>query len=157
MDTSGRALVDFWAWAVKERGLNANTATGLRAACSKVVAAIDGWDQDVRALDVESALARFVERCGEGYTPGSLETYQRRFRQALRSFLEWAEDPEGWMPAHRKSRAAAGGDELTTYQFPLRGDVMVTLSLPRDVTSAEMNRLLAWARTLAIDFSGDAE
>jgi hypothetical protein len=181
MDTTGNALVDHWNWAVSKGLMNRNTGNSLRAACAKVLPVMEGWEElDVRELDVEDVLKRFVNLRSQEYKPDSLEAYKRRFRQAVTSFLEYADDPAAWKPAQREPRqpknggngtqskgaqhkqaevGARGelkGSNLHEYDFPLREDVMAKLVVPRDVTNTEMKRLIAWARTLAIDFDNGA-
>ena len=41
---------------------------------------------------------------------------------------------------------------LQVYLYPIRPDVLARLVIPRDATAAEINRLVAWARTLATDY-----
>ena len=41
---------------------------------------------------------------------------------------------------------------LQMYLYPIRPDVLARLVIPRDATAAEINRLVAWARTLATDY-----
>ena len=43
-------------------------------------------------------------------------------------------------------------DALQEYPYPIRSDLMARLIVPRDVTTVEINRLIAWARTLATDY-----
>ena len=43
-------------------------------------------------------------------------------------------------------------DSLQEYLYPLRPDALARLSIPRDANTAEINRLVAWARTLATDY-----
>lgn len=182
MDTTGKALVEHWNWAVSKGLMNRNTGGALRAACAKVLPAMEDWETlDVRELDVEAALTRFVNLHSQKYKPDSLEAYKRRFRQAVSSFLEYADDPAAWKPAQREpaqrkngaatttqskaaeprqaketARGELKGSNLHEYDFPLREDVMAKLVVPRDVTNAEMKRLMAWARTLAVDFDSEA-
>lgn len=183
MDTTGKALLDHWNWAVKKGLMNRNTGGALRSACAKVLPVMDDWeDLDVRELVVEDALQRFVHLHSKDFKPASLEAYKKRFRQAVNSFLEYADDPAGWQPntrsragtARRKTEARPAatkarsevkasaepviesgslkGSNLHVFEYPLRDGVMARLTIPRDVTNAEMKKLVAWARTLAIDF-----
>ena len=44
------------------------------------------------------------------------------------------------------------GIALQEYVFPIRQDCLAKLVVPRDVKTDEINRLVAWARTLAVDY-----
>ena len=41
---------------------------------------------------------------------------------------------------------------LQEYSYPFRPDTLAKLLIPRDSTTAEINRLVAWARTFAVDY-----
>lgn len=47
---------------------------------------------------------------------------------------------------------AASVNELQEYLYPIRADVLARLSIPRDANTTELNRLVAWVRTLATDY-----
>lgn len=178
MDTTGKALLEHWTWAVEKGLMNRNTGISLRSACAKVLPVLESWEElDVRSLDVEKALTRFVNIHNKDFKPDSLEAYKRRFRQAVGSFLEYADDPGAWQPAKRARRSSKKsaptssaeqksaevpgvrttsgelkGTNLHEFEYPIREGVMARLTIPKDVSSAEMKRLAAWARTLAVDF-----
>jgi hypothetical protein len=61
METNAKSLVDHWTWAANKGVMNPNTAAGLRAACTQILAVVgEGWeDTDVATLDVENLLIRF--------------------------------------------------------------------------------------------------
>jgi hypothetical protein len=103
--------------------------------------------------------------------------YGRRFRQALDLFLSYNRDPSSWRfkgqgETARKTRVSAGqttlkpepllvrtafrpleesGPNLIDYPFPLRPDVIVHLQLPVDLKFGEVDRLVAFMRTLTTD------
>jgi len=182
LDTSGRALVEHWKWAEEKGLMNANTARSLSAACKKVMGVLDGWEKlDVRAVNADDVLQRFQNKRSKEFTPSSLEAYKRRFAQAVKMFLEYADDPSSWKgPQRDRSRrkvkvqsAALGsssvaddrtqqvmpmsGSALVEYPFPLREDRFAYLRLPIDLKLADVRRLTAYLRTLAIDGEGEAE
>jgi hypothetical protein len=184
IDTSGRALVAFWKWAADKGRMKANTAGALRAACTQVLGVLDNWETlDVRGIDVEDATRRFINKRNTGFTPESLEAYKRRFAQAVKLFLEYADDPSGWKfnsressPTKRERKGNGGAATGTTapaptadraatatavmsglveYPFPLREGRPVYLRLPMDLKIAEVKRLTAYLNTLAVD-AGEA-
>src|SRR5437588_9672429 len=86
-DGSGRALVEHWSWAAKRGLMNPNTASALRAASSQVLGVLDDWQTvEVRSIDVDDLLTRFVNLRKKDFKPESLETYKHRFRQALNMY-----------------------------------------------------------------------
>lgn len=135
METTGKALVDFWKW-VGDKGLvNANTATGVKAASTQVLGVLDNWESlDVKALDPEDVFKRFMNKRGREFTPASLATYRRRFNFGLTDFLSYAAAPDTWKPnmqdrpARKEKRgvpaeasAATGSDavDLTSEPAPI--------------------------------------
>jgi len=174
METTGKKLVEHWNWAAEKGLMNKNTALGLRAACSQVLGVLDDWESvDIEALKVEDTLTRFQNLSKNKFKPAVLETYKRRFRQAVASFLSYHADPGGWKPkmldrpvrgersesAERSIQAKArpAQHEITQsgfveYPFPLRDGFTARLTLPRDLTSAEVKRMTAFMWTLAVDF-----
>jgi len=54
---------------------------------------------------------------------------------------------------HRGEKAVREQHEdMVEYAYPFRPDFMARLAIPRDATTDEINRLVAWARTLAVDY-----
>lgn len=170
---SGAALVNHWDWAAKKGLMNPNTARSLRAASSQVLGVLeDGDSVDVRGLDVEDTLNRFVNLRKKDFVPQSLEAYKQRFRNAVSLYLSYLDDPAGWRPALRERSAPSekkrlakegtarsepeemAGDRggvMITYPFPLRTGQVARLTLPPDLTMAEVRRLTAYMSLLAID------
>jgi hypothetical protein len=179
METSGKGLVDHWLWAVRKGLMNQNTANALRAACSQVLAVVDDWEtEDLSGLDVEGTLKRFENLRKKDFKPQTLETYKRRFRQALQSFLSYHDDPGNWKPPSQERRsewplrngagrqspderekASVRGREvsgLVEYPYPLRAGVIARLTLPPDLNTREVRRLTKFMESLVIDFGQEA-
>ncbi len=177
MEATGKAFVDHWKWASDKGIMNKNTAGGMRSACTKVLSVLDDWESvDVRGLDVENTLAKFQNLKKKDFRPAVLETYKRRFRQAVSSYLAYLEDPAGWKPRmlDRSSSMGRGngGDSpvgpgrvtkheipqagLVEYPFPLREGQIARLFLPRDLKTSEVKRLSAFMSTLVVDFDPTA-
>lgn len=178
-DTSGKAFVEHWNRAAERGDMNPNTAGALRAASAQVLSALENWESvDIRRIDVEDAFRRFQNKRAKDFKAETLETYRRRFSQAVRLFLQWAEDPKSWKPPMRDratrsrssneaepaalpsaKRSAADTTEpppprigLMDYPFPLPGNRIALLRLPGDLKLAEVQRLNAFLTTLAVDF-----
>jgi|SRR5580700_1593450 hypothetical protein len=182
METKGKALIEHWSWAAEKGVMNKNTAAGLRAACVQVLGVLDDPDQsDVANIDIEGLLTRFQNLRKQRFKPQVLEAYKRRFRNAVRSYKEYLENPGAWKPANqdrsggpdRRSRASnasgtqavssgAGHSHTATslagseeYPFPLRPGVMARLVLPVDLTRDEARRIKAFVDMLVVVSSSD--
>jgi hypothetical protein len=177
VDTSGKALVDFWRRAGEKGDVNPNTASSYRSACLQALSVLDDWQSiDVRTLDPEAVMRRFVNKNSAKFKQVSLQAYARRWPIALKSFLEFADNPTTWKaPASDKpptprepslkepeqevsfaasfSRAMAAPTAagLVEYPFPLREGRLAYLRLPVDLRPAEVKRLTAFMNTLAMD------
>ena len=178
-DTSARALVDHWGWAAQKGLMNRKTAEAYAGACRGVLRVQDGWENlDVETLDIDDFLRRFKQLRSMDFSPNSLRDYETRFRRAIGSFRKYLDDPAGWRFPSRVSsshgsarmrRTSDSGESaivrqatdvsdktpaghVQEYFYPFRPDVLATLVIPRDATTAELNRLVAWARTLAVDY-----
>lgn len=181
-DTSGKSLTEHWTWAAEKGLMNQNTAIGLRAAVTKVLSVEENPDEvDIKTINVDDILRRFENLKKKEFTPGSLETYKSRFRQAIKSYLAYLDDPGAWRPAVRerqsppdrngtprgksKEHSNGSGPELPQqpqpaqpqkgrvidYPFPLREDVIAHLWLPMDLKPSEAKRLTAFMSTLLAD------
>ena len=173
METSGKSLVDHWSWATEKGLMNQNTAGALRAACSQVLGVLEDWEsQDVRTLDLDATLKRFENVRKKDFKPQTLETYKRRFKQAVTSFLSYHDNPGSWKPSSqersekpernggpkRGTGEGQGGTPeeeqagaLVEYPYPLRSDLIVRLRLPRDLTRVDVKRLTKFMDSLAVD------
>lgn len=174
IDTTGRALVDHWNWAADKGLMKSASASALRAACTQVLGIDENWETvDVRTIDVEDYFNRFVNKRNKDFKPDSLEAYKRRFSQAVKSFLDYTNDPSSWKPKQKdpaKPKKTNGNAEnieveddveetprqrvpagAVDYPFPLGKGRMATLRLPTDLRAAEAKRLAAFVSTLAFD------
>lgn len=173
-DKTGRSLVEFLNWVAEKGLLKRNTAQALRVASEKVLDVDDDWESsDVSEIDVDALLRRFENLRAADYTPGSLSTYQSRFRRALAMYLDYVAKPAGWSPdiQRRKSKTETGTDEtrsgvspgserarsesrpadhLVEYPFPVRPGCLGRLALPPDLTTAEARRVAAFVTSLAL-------
>ena len=83
-----------------------STARAIRAAVSQILKIDDNWESvDVTRIDVDSLIARF--RNLSKLAPGSLATYESRFRSGLESYLSYLNNPasmRGRYPLHPHQR-----------------------------------------------------
>jgi hypothetical protein len=175
MDTTGKALIDPWGWATKHGLMNANTAGSLRAACAKVLSIFENLETvDVRTLDVDETLRRFKNLRGKDLKPDSIAAYDQRFRFAVKSFLDYVDDPAAWKPNTRaperngRSKAkesgaqpGANGSAVSpttpasgggiSYPFPLLDGFVAQLVLPKDLKTADIKRMATFMSTLVVE------
>jgi hypothetical protein len=183
-DTSGKAFMDHWTWAADKGLMNTNTAGGMRAAVTKVLSIEENPEQvDITKLDVDGILRRFENLKKKDFTPGSLETYKSRFRQAIKSYRDYIDSPSGWhwvarerpagessgngakpkrrtalvpaasVPDNAEQQPTAPRGKTIDFAFPLREGVMAHLWLPADLKQTEVKRLHAFMSTLVVDDS----
>ena len=179
-DFSKKALLKFLDTVVEKGLMNANTAGGLRAACTKILDDVED-DNDVRVIDVATAVIRYNNRNPGVLAPNSLAEYQRRVTRAIMEFVRYTENPAGYKPLSRtirgkKTEARAEKKEqiihdqhaqpTPTHQgspiqsataglalnFPLRGDFLAQVVIPRDLNAEEAKRMCAFLMTLAMDY-----
>lgn len=174
-DTSAGALVRHWAWAASEGRINPATAAALATACRKVLEVQDDWKElPVPSLDVDKSASLFRASRSGDLKPNSLHDYEQKFRRAVSAFLHYLKDPTKWeypsrQPMQRQLSTSNGdakgqagrsdaddsdshGHRAQEYRYPFRPDFMAKLVIPRDATVAEITRLVAWAKTLAVDY-----
>src|SRR2546425_702197 len=108
MNTTGKQLVEHWNWAAEKGAMNQHTAHALRAACTNVLGALENWEEiDISGINVDDLVRRFKNKRARDFSPSSLDAYERRFRNAVASFLAYAKDPGGWKPVTRSTRVRA--------------------------------------------------
>jgi hypothetical protein len=135
---------------------------------------MENWEEaDVSNLDVEELLARFQNLRKQKFKPQVLETYKRRFRNAVRSYLEYLHSPGTWRPTNQdrsvttdRSRHASAAPITASavgsaphpraagemeYPFPLRPGFMARLFLPVDLTNEEVTRIQNFVGMLVVN------
>lgn len=176
IDLSGKAFLDHWRWAADKGVMNRNTAQAFLTSCRKVMEVVEGREElDMRTADVEDILVRFQNLRGREFKPQTLETYKRRFRQAVTMFLKYVEEPETWRPSGTVQRsgtkkrstrrnelrqdvgavaldAPSTAPQAIEYRYPLTNGRIALLTLPTDLSMDDVVRLRAFVTTLALDF-----
>jgi hypothetical protein len=108
-DGTGAGLLGFCAW-LGDQGLVTRKETyKLRVAVPRVLEATDGWERlAIRSLDLELATRRFEEAQASSLRPVTRTTYLKRFRQVIRLYLAYLDDPSGfWMSRGRRGPTRA--------------------------------------------------
>jgi hypothetical protein len=178
-DYSKGALLRFLDTVVAKGLMNTNTAGGLKAACTRILDDLADTD-DVRKVEVNTAVIRYNNRNPGTLSPNSLAEYQRRVARAIADFVLWTEDPITFKPRTRgasgkngrKTENSSGGRPAASREeppsahvqpsavalpglslnYPLRKDFLAQVVIPRDLTAEEARRLGAFLLTLAADF-----
>jgi hypothetical protein len=91
------------------------TARSRKIAVVKVLSVLSPDEKkDLRTIDRQDAITRFVNKFGQDFHPDSLATYAYRFNVGLDDFLAWAENPMGFRPttAQRSARTARASEEM---------------------------------------------
>jgi hypothetical protein len=144
-------------------------------------------DTSIRELDVSRQMDRFARLRASRYNPTSLRTYGNRLSAAVTHYLKYLDDPAtfraaqpGTPRAKTSDKAArptardgsgpgigadlastgagrAASGDLVQYPFPIRTGLMAYISLPRDLSRTEAQRISAFVASLAIDPVGSAE
>jgi hypothetical protein len=102
-------LVQFVDMMTAKGWVNANTGAGYKAALSKILADVPS-DEDVRKIDVKTALLRYNNLHPGELSPPSLKAYGQRVEQAIGHFVSWKTDPTAFKPPQR-SVTSAGAEK----------------------------------------------
>jgi hypothetical protein len=176
-DGTGYGLMIFLDQAPKKGWISATTAKSYKAAVKQILNAVaeHPGSQDVRILDVEDALEVFEDARGTKYTEGSLASYKTRFRKAIEMYRRFLDDPDSVQQVRPRVRGGylgnegvrqltaeaeaelgaprqrpAGTDEMIEYPFPLSDGSTAYLRLPRNLLAPDVDRLIAFLKSLAI-------
>lgn len=181
-DYSKAALMRFIDLLVPQGLMNANTVSGLRAACVRILEDVAETD-DLRRVDVPTAIRKYHNRHPGDLKGTVLKEYERRLTRALADFTQYTEDPTSYKG---RGRGPNGGSEGKTarkpkpkntaivpltggaivettppkltavaglsLEYPLRADFLAQVVVPRDMTTFEARRLASFIMTLAADY-----
>lgn len=160
-----------------DRGLMPTpTAKALTVASRRVFGALtDAERDDLRTVDVESAVKRFGNKHAKEFTPKSLREYGQRASRAVDQFLRWRNDPAGFsvktrstVASRRRTEPNQSADTSVAFEsaavslapapggyqtsFPIRPGRVITLSnVPNDLTKTEAERLAQFVKMLAVE------
>jgi hypothetical protein len=135
-DYSKASLTKFVDTAVDHGLLNANTAAGWTAAVSRILGDMAD-DEDVRTVDVPTAIKRYHNKHPGELKGTVLKEYERRLTRALGDFVKYTEDPTAYKgrgrgpsvdsEAGRPARKAKAKSQTIT---PQTGAITVTGAAP---------------------------
>lgn len=85
---TGRDLLAYWSWAKRYGLVNRPSAAAYLQGARAVLASLpNGFDTDLRTLDVDAAIAGFARARREDLAPASVSQYASGFRRAIRRYL----------------------------------------------------------------------
>jgi hypothetical protein len=180
-DKSVDALLSFLDWTA-EKGLMAkNTVGGRKAAVSNVLGVLDPEEKgDVTAIDLDSAMTRFINLQGKKYNTSSLNVYKSRTNAAIKDFEAWVNDPLAFKPQankaekkpttkaakpqapvqskdhqHDQQQASASPANshasANVFPIPIRENVVVRIhGLPFDLSAAEAEKIANVVKAMAM-------
>ncbi len=180
LDFTKAALLRFCDTVGRQGLVNANTATAWLGACTRILEDVADGD-DVRALDLASAVTRYNNRHSGELSPSSLKEYQRRSELARSQFISYVNDPTGYKGYGRGLPKANGdrrprpersaikksvgeptkkdlaephrqGTSGLSLEFPMRADFLAQVVIPRDMKVVEARRFSRFILTLAQDY-----
>lgn len=149
MEATGKGLIEFLEEAGRSGRMTKSWAQALRSACRSLLVTVakDDWETlDLAEANLDDLHRRFKELRSD-LTDGSLYTYGRRLHIAVTAYLDYLQDPDGWQPEDA-GRPPEGS--LVTYPYPLRPSLMLSLSLPPDLTAEEADRLAAFLHAVSV-------
>lgn len=165
---SFEALMDFLDYLGKKGLMNKNTVVSRKAACNKMLSALDQDELiDLRKLDLDVVAQRFSNLQGGEYAPKSLRVYKSRVRSSLDDFFRFKENPANFavgtkprkrLPKHVNTSSASSQVEVgaapplykeaekqtPTIDVPIAlsaGRIVQLNGLPINMTKAEAQKI----------------
>src|SRR6056297_1186059 len=98
---------------------------------------------DVRKIDTDHIMERFVNLAGTKFSPGSLASYKSRLNSTVSDFLRWKENPSNYRPkGQRASRSKTVANEQPSPQVQnARESVEFALPAPAGAPTRDMNEV----------------
>ena len=180
-DHSLQSLISFLDYLASKGLMPRNTVAGRKAAVGKVLGVLDPEEQaDVTQIDVDSAMSRFINLEGKGYTPGSLAVYKSRVVSAISDFQTYNSNPAGFKLGSPQKRQTTGASKsadasankkrekvvddsashrpdhqvaptANVFPIPIRADLVVRIhGLPFDLTAAEAEKIASVVKAMAL-------
>ena len=180
-DKSLSALLEFLEWTADKGLMAKNTVGGRKAAVGAVLGVLAPEEtSDVTTVDLDSAMARFVNLQGKKYNTSSLNVYKSRTNAAINDFRAWLADPLAFKPhlnkSERKVAPKSGKPKVHTatksqpdesqapissanlhqatanvFPVPIRENVVVRIhNLPFDLTVAEAEKIANVVKAMAM-------
>ena len=154
-------LLEFLSVQVAQGGLTRSTADAYASAVRQVFeTAGEDWERvEVRPAALDEEFARFARQRRGQYKDSTLQSYKSRLYKAVSLYTRGRggaatqpqlSEPTAPVPRPRPAARPAAA-QVITHQFPLRPGLLVTISLPTDLSSAEARRLTTFVNALATE------
>ncbi len=138
MEYGSAAVLDFLAHASDRGMLPAATAGALAVACRTVFEILEPAEaEDLRAVDLDRLVSRFVNKRARDFNPSSLKEYGRRVKRAWELFSAWKSDPANFSPKTRSTVVRKGVKRIERVPSETGSVPTPAASAPSDVGSAE--------------------
>ena len=111
LDFTKAALLRFCDTVARQGLVNVNTATAWRVACTRILEDVADGD-DIRALDLSSAVTHYNNRHSGELSPSSLKDYRKRSEVAISQFTSYVNYPTGYKGYGRGLPKATGTADL---------------------------------------------
>ena len=114
MEYGSAAVLDFLTHAGERGMLPTATASALAVACRTVFEILElGEAEDLRSVDLDRLVSRFVNKRARDFNPASLKEYGRRVKRAWDLFIAWKSDPANFAPKTRSTVPSKRGKRAT--------------------------------------------
>lgn len=173
-----QSLLEFLDWAGEKGLMKKANAQNMKVACKALLDVLEESESgDLSKLNLDSVFQRYENLNSLNAKPETMKVYRRRLRSAIGEFISYNNDPTNWRPSagqrtnsshkvtkQKKERPSdmrgdvpnergidgiLGDVSKITHRFPLRQDVIVSITgIPFDVTRHEMGRLTAYVSNL---------
>jgi len=138
MEYGSAAVLDFLAHAGERGMLPAGTASALTVGCRTVFEILEpGEAEDLRAVDLDRLITRFVDKRARDFNPSSLTEYGRRVRRSWNLFSAWKRDPANFAPKTRATAAKRAGKRLDRPAAESGGTRTPTAPVPSAVLAVD--------------------
>jgi len=88
-------LLNFIDMLVSKSLVNPNTGLSYRSAATRLLEQVSN-DEDVRTIDLDTAVRRYNNSHPNELSPGSLATYKKRVQTAIEEFQKYAQNPAAY-------------------------------------------------------------
>lgn len=134
--------------------LNPNTAGGMRTASEKVLSALDENErQNIKGLDVETALRRFQNKNPGAIKPDSARVYQSRLGRALQLLDEFNLNPTGFkVKSIGKGKVTENGIPAKKKQEPRKGQTTYDSMGGNPPNTAEIQNAVVRTQSVSLMF-----
>jgi len=141
-------LAKFYTYLADKGLMNERTAYARSQAAQQVLSVLEPEEKEnLEDLDRETVFRRFVNKNGQRFTPGSLQTYKQRFNSAVDEFLSYARDPASYKPSGAGTRDRAR--TVSTDSRPAEPSPRTARRSPLDSGARLPSDLLAYPLPLA--------